>query len=122
MNNREYQRQQRETNPQYRLRKALSQRLREGLRFTGVDKNSLSIFVIVGYTKEELIAHLERCFKPGMTLKNFRSKWHIDHIIPMSKFDLNDPEQIKACFALTNLRPLWAGENRVKGDKIETLL
>ena len=45
-----------------------------------------------------------------MTWDNY-GKWHVDHIIPVSRFDLTDPEQQKICFHFTNLQPLWGGEN-----------
>ena len=70
----------------------------------------------LGCTGPELRAHLEAQFKPGMTWENWsRNGWHIDHIRPLSKFDLTAREQfVKACH-YTNLQPLWAEENLKKG-------
>ncbi len=45
-------------------------------------------------------------------------KWHIDHIIPVSAFDLNDLEQVKIAFAPSNHRWLPAHENRLKNANI----
>jgi len=44
--------------------------------------------------------------------------WHIDHIRPISSFDLLDPEQQRAAFSYKNLQPLWASENLAKSDKV----
>ena len=57
--------------------------------------------------------HLERQFLRGMTWDNY-GEWHIDHIVPVTAFDLTNDEDLIACFALTNLRPLWAKDNRKK--------
>ena len=57
-------------------------------------------------------------FKTGMTRENHGKVWHIDHIIPCASFDLTDPDQQKKCFHYTNLQPLWAKENLIKGVKI----
>lgn len=70
------------------------------------------------FTYPELMAHLTKQFKPGMSWQD-RKSWHIDHIIPKSKFkfkSLNDP-QFQQCWSLENLRPLWATENMKKGSK-----
>ena len=70
----------------------------------------------LGCTLIELQQHLEIQFKIGMTWDNY-GDWHIDHIVPLSSFDLTDREQfLKACH-YTNLQPLWAAENLRKSNK-----
>lgn len=78
---------------------------------------------ITGYSLEALVRHLERQFTPGMSWDNM-GDWHIDHIIPKSSFNYEDDtsEEFRACWALTNLRPLWAGENQKKHAKRTLLL
>jgi hypothetical protein len=74
---------------------------------------------IVGCSLFELRLWLEARFQPGMTWANHGLYgWHIDHVIPISKFDLADPAQVRACFHYTNLQPLWAPENLSKRNKI----
>lgn len=78
---------------------------------------------IVGYTAQELCDHLERQFLPGMGWHN-ASKWHIDHIVPLSAFPVSgeDDPNVPKAWALTNLRPLWAVDNMRKSNKREFLL
>lgn len=76
-----------------------------------------SIKVLIGCNIDKLRSHLQSKFKDGMSWEN-REKWHIDHIIPCSRFDLTDIEQQKICFHYSNLQPLWAKENLSKGNKI----
>lgn len=40
---------------------------------------------------------------------------HIDHIVPASAFDLLDAKEVRACYSLGNLRPMWASKNIAKG-------
>ena len=46
-----------------------------------------------------------------------KGKIHIDHIIPISYFDLEKIEEQQKCFHYTNLQPLWAEENIRKNRK-----
>ena len=49
--------------------------------------------------------------------------WHVDHIKPISKFNFfnedgtENIEQVKECFSLNNLQPLWAKDNLSKGNR-----
>ena len=74
---------------------------------------------VVGYSAKELREHLERQFLPGMTWENRGSGWHVDHIVPIAAFnyDSHMHPDFKACWSLTNLRPLWASDNVRKSDK-----
>ena len=68
---------------------------------------------LLGYTIEKLEKRLESTFEDGMTWNN-QGEWHIDHIVPATKFNEN---QIKECFALSNLQAMWGPENISKGNR-----
>jgi hypothetical protein len=72
----------------------------------------------LGYTTEDLKKHLQRQFQKGMNWEN-KGQWHIDHIVPVSSFKIEsiDSPEFRACFGLSNLRPVWAKDNQTKGAK-----
>lgn len=108
----------RATDPIFRLRCNLRNRLKLALRSKGVKCLGRSMSLI-GCDEMHLKNHLQRQFTKGMTWANM-GKWHVDHILPCASFDLSDPEQQAKCFHFSNLRPLWAAENRAKRDYIHT--
>lgn len=66
----------------------------------------------------QLIAHIETSFRPGMSWEN-RSKWHIDHIKPLSAFEFaesRDPVWDEM-WSLSNMQLLWPSENASKGHR-----
>lgn len=69
---------------------------------------------LLGYDPSLLVPHLEAQFESWMTWENYGIDWHIDHKRPVSSFRL--PEQIRECWALSNLRPLRALDNLKKGS------
>ncbi len=74
----------------------------------------------LGCTILELKAYLEARFLPGMTWKNHGLKgWHIDHIRPLTSFDLADRAQLLQAVHYTNLQPLWWQDNLRKADSYE---
>lgn len=75
----------------------------------------------VPYTKKELVKHIEKLFTEGMTWDKFlKGEIHIDHRIPKTVFNFTEPKHIdfKRCWALSNLQPMWAKDNLIKGSKL----
>ncbi len=117
--NRRYVKNRRQRDLDFKLRSVLSNRMTAALRRAGTEK-SLKTIELVGCSIQELWAHLERLFLPGMSRANYgrgRDKWNIDHIRPVSSFQLDDLDQQRACFHFTNLQPLWQPDNMRKGAK-----
>lgn len=113
----EYKRNRYQTDPAFRVRQNLQNRVWDAVvRNTGA-KKTLGTLELLGCSIPELRAHLEQQFRPGMTWENYGPVWHIDHICACAKFDLLDPVQQRECFHYTNLQPLFAVENLRKGDK-----
>ena len=109
------------SDPQYRLRRALRASLKNAIK---KNQKSGSAIAMLGCSIEELKTHLEYQFAPGMSWENFgllngeRWTWQIDHIHPLSKFDLTDSGQLRKACHFSNLRPLWALDNRRKANKV----
>lgn len=97
----------------YNVRRRFSEVLEQ------LKKNKTHTFrKLIGCSVAQLAEHLELQFKKGMSWDNYGSHWHVDHIIPVSKFDHTDEDQVFACWHWTNLQPLEAAENMSKGNRI----
>lgn len=72
----------------------------------------------LGCSVTEFLIHLEAKFTKGMTWQNY-GKWHIDHIKPLSRFDLTNPKELATACNYKNLQPLWAFDNISKNAKLE---
>ena len=102
----------------YKLKTNLRTRLGQVLRNHNIGK-TVSSLELVGCEIDFLKKYLESKFKKGMTWDNWSMYgWHIDHVIPLSSFDLSKLEEQKKAMHYTNLQPLWAKENLKKGDKV----
>lgn len=116
-----YMKERRDKNPTVKISNAMSAGINYQLR-----KNNRSWTSILGYTLDDLMQHLEKQFVEGMSWDNYGlykkngpRTWHMDHIIPVTAFTFTsyEDEQFKQCYALPNLRPLWADLNIAKGNK-----
>lgn len=103
------------SDPKFKVDLNISSQIRQSLRG---GKRGQSWETLVGYTLAELVRHLESQFATGMCWENY-GEWHIDHRVPRSWFDYKDTDdpKFKQCWALSNLQPKWAAENRAKGNK-----
>lgn len=105
----------RRTDPQYRLKHCLKSRMHKYLKRLGVGK-AATTYELIGCTPAELRAHLEAQFRPGMTWENHGTLWEVDHIAPISKFNLLDPLEQRRASHYTNLQPLFKWENQAKSN------
>jgi hypothetical protein len=99
----------------FKLTRRLRHRLSSALK--GNFKTGSAIQEL-GCSIDFLKRYLEERFLPGMTWHNYgygSDKWNIDHIIPLSKFDLTNREQFLKAVYYTNLQPLWQLDNFKKG-------
>jgi len=99
----------------YRIIKNLASRLNSFLNKNNI-KKQLTHIEIIGCNPEELKIHLQRQLKDNMSFENY-GEWEIDHIKPISLFNLNNENELLECFNYKNLQPLWAFENRIKSNK-----
>jgi len=122
-----------ESDPGFAIKVRLSSRLRDRQKGMAkkVSKNihktlkagapNSPTFRFLGYSSEDLMVHLGRQFTKGMSWGNM-GDWHIDHRRPLAVFDLEDEQELREAWSLTNLQPLWAWDNMAKGASTELLL
>ena len=76
----------------------VSRNIRHSLKLDGLSKKRRRWENLVGYSRKELMDHLEKQFVNGMSWDNYgKYGWHIDHIIPKCNFKFNsfDDEEFK---------------------------
>ena len=123
----DYARKRYQIDPVFKIKSNLKSRVGMLIRGGKINKKvSKTKFAMdmLGTSIEELIKYIEKKWHPHpitnepMTWKNHAIKgWHIDHIKPVSKFNLTKLSEQKKCFNYKNLQPLWAEENLKKSAK-----
>jgi predicted nucleic acid-binding Zn ribbon protein len=98
-----------------KIRKKISNKIS---RVLNGERRSVNYKDVLYYSDSQLKSHLEKQFRDGMSWDNY-GEWHIDHKIPVSAFNLMCDEDIKRCWSLKNLQPLFADENIRKSNKLD---
>ena len=110
----QWEKHQRETNPQFKIIKNMRCRLYTALK--GHSKSS-STWDYIGMDRDKYMDWIEFQFYDGMTWENYGTWWHIDHVKPCVSFDMEKDENIRQCFGWWNTCPLVAKKNLQKGSK-----
>jgi hypothetical protein len=103
---------------QYRLTCNLRTRLNMAIKS---NQKSGSAVDDLGCSIEDLKWWLEFWFDEGMNWGNYGNKqgqWSIDHIRPLTSFNLAEHSQFLKANNYKNLQPLWHIDNMRKGNKI----
>jgi len=79
-------------------------------------KKSKKSLEYLGCSTKQLVEWLEFQFHDGMSWDNYGKTWTIDHVLPLSKFDLQDEKNARIAFHWTNLQPSF--DNFQKSAKI----
>ena len=98
----------RKDNQQYQIRFRIYNQFRKAYKKYN-DNKLISSRGLINF--KEILNKLGKC--PGK-----RKDWHIDHIIPLSFFDLTEEEDIKKAWNKDNLQWLPALENLKKSNKL----
>lgn len=103
-----------------KIKKKLRQSMKDAIKRikkVGGAKDGSTI-AMIGCSLDDCRNWIESQFKRGMTWDNHGTEWHIDHIMPLSKFDLTNENHRRLATRYTNLQPLWKHENEAKSDDI----
>lgn len=101
---------------QFRLRDNLRSRVHIALKKR---QKAGSAVRDLGCSIPELVKYLESKFTSGMVWENWGTIWQLDHVIPLSAFDLTDPKQFRRACHFSNLQPLLKTDNLKKSDKVK---
>jgi hypothetical protein len=116
---REYRCNRRKEDIFFKIKGNMSARLSDLINKRNLGTTTLEL---IGCDRETFISHIEKQFTKGMTWENYGLKgWHVDHIIPLSSFNLTIEDEVKKACHFTNLQPLWWQDNLEKSNKISIL-
>ena len=121
LNHPNYNKQRRKNNLAFKL--ICNYRKRTWDIFKGYSKSQKTIDLL-GCTPQEFQKEMEALCTSEMLAGGYGNKagqWSIDHIIPCSLFNIEDPVEQKQALHHTNCRPMIHIENLKKADKIEGL-
>jgi hypothetical protein len=113
---RQYKKRRMQQNPELVLISRIRCRTRCALKTARARKSAKTLH-LVGCSAKELAVWIESQFTDGMCWARI-GEIHIDHVIPLAKFNLAEEEQQRAAFHYTNLRPMWDIDNKRKSDRV----
>lgn len=120
---REYSKKREAADTLYKIAKRIRTRIVDAVSRDHVSRSG-STERLLGCSVERYLAHVESTWTAGMSWDNYGvytqktpDRWHIDHVVPISSFDLTKPEEQQKAFHWSNTQALWGRENISKGAK-----
>ena len=105
--------------PSFRVAHLMRERMRKIIKGGHISARQLSL---LGCTRAEFVAHIQKQFKRGMNWNNMGvgvGKWNLDHITPCAAFDQRIASQRATCWHFTNFQPMWSIANIIKSDTVD---
>lgn len=86
---------------------------------SGARKKSSVVFRCTEFkTAEAVVAHVKSTLVNGMKWKDYGITWEVDHKIPRSSYDHDDPEDVLRCWSHANVRACCKTTNRSKNCQL----
>ena len=98
--------------PSCKLRRVIRTRI-----WWGLSKKEMHTIEYLGCTFPEYEKWI-LSYSSEYTMENRGTVWHIDHVIPLSHFNMDDPAQQLVAFNWRNTAPLLARDNLAKNHRI----
>lgn len=99
----------------FRLARQIRDKCNRVMKSVRPSKDALDI---LGCSQKFFKAWLQYNFTSEMNFENYGKVWHIDHLIPISKFNLTDDTEMRKCFHWTNCQPMLARKNQSKNNRV----
>jgi hypothetical protein len=100
------------TDNSFKIKKYLRTRIRAALKKNWKKGSAVTD---LGCSIEKFKLWIEMHWQNGMNWNNYSLHgWHIDHIKPLSSFNLTQLDEFRKAVHFTNLQPLWAEDNYKK--------
>lgn len=119
-----YQKNKINSDPAYKLKARTRIKIWKLVKYNHGAKRGATL-KLLGAPLDKVVQHIENQFYTRengekMTWDNWTNKgWHLDHIKPLSSFDLTNPIEFAKSWHYTNLQPLWSEHNLEKRDKLD---
>lgn len=105
---------QRAENPSFAIRHEIRRSMNRFIK--GIQRGG-KILKHIGCSLDEYKSYMESLFVEGMTWESYGKTWTVDHITPLTSFDLLDEEQLAKAVNFKNTQPLTLSDNVRKGGK-----
>jgi len=100
------------TNPAFKFKRTQRNRIVKKIK----NKNKTTIQYL-GCNSQDFESWL-KFNSQEFTIENHSTIWHIDHVIPLSRFNLDNEEEQLIAFNWRNTTPMYCSKNLEKGNKI----
>lgn len=109
----EYVRNRRKQDVLFNLAEKVRDRMRKLVSKNKVGSGARDLGCSLEFFKE----YLEERFDEHMTWNNYGAYWELDHVWPLSMFNLTDRDDFLAACHYSNIQPLSKDRNRKKGNR-----
>ncbi len=113
-----YRKNKKDTDENYKIEQILRSSLHTFFR----SKNMKKYSELIGCNLQDFKKWLEKNFSHDMNWNNYGKVWNLDHVFPVSIFDLTNEDEKFLCFNWKNTRPCYSNVNFSRKKNLNYIL